>query len=315
MSDEMNTTSGDKNSKISIPAVVSLLLGIGAFLGSPAGFGAILGVPGVVLGHVAKAKIKRSNKKTTGGDAALVGLIMSYASIALALSFTDISAWPIKPETKQRIAALLKPISSSEVKGSATLPASDGSVDSVIQQFKAVEDQVGGTKFTPLIESNRATFDELHQAYADFFSKYEQINVGPLFEPQSFKQDEVDKELETINQLKTSSVKLKSTLIEFRKVTSSKLVESIKDPDLLRKALNNSKESMDLALTMSDTAVGFADACRAHLEHYLDSSKVSDDLMGVVAQKAEDFERQLEAAVARKDRNQQILQGIMDNNP
>ncbi len=66
-----------RTKKTSVLAVVSLILALMCF-----------GLPAVICGHIARAKIKNSNGMLTGGGMALAALLMSYLSMALSLIMT-----------------------------------------------------------------------------------------------------------------------------------------------------------------------------------------------------------------------------------
>ena len=60
-------------------ATASLVLGILAFVcGGP-----ILGIPAIICGHVARAKIGRSAGEAGGGGIALAGLLLGYVNLAM----------------------------------------------------------------------------------------------------------------------------------------------------------------------------------------------------------------------------------------
>jgi hypothetical protein len=71
-----------KNSSL---AVWSLVLGILGLLLLLVCIGPLFAIPGVICGHVAYSRIKRSNGALTGEGLALAGLITGYISIALAV--------------------------------------------------------------------------------------------------------------------------------------------------------------------------------------------------------------------------------------
>lgn len=60
-------------------AVVSLVLGILAILGC----GALLGIPAVICGHIARKRAAASSDSSTNAGLALAGLITGYLSIVL----------------------------------------------------------------------------------------------------------------------------------------------------------------------------------------------------------------------------------------
>jgi general secretion pathway protein G len=66
-------------------AVTSLVLGILGLVLVIACIGPLFAIPGVVCGHMAQSRIKRSGGMLTGGGLALGGLITGYVSIALAV--------------------------------------------------------------------------------------------------------------------------------------------------------------------------------------------------------------------------------------
>ena len=62
-------------------ATASLVLGILSLLC----FGFLAGIPAIILGHISRSNIKKSNGRVGGGGMALAGLIMGYVSIAFSL--------------------------------------------------------------------------------------------------------------------------------------------------------------------------------------------------------------------------------------
>lgn len=61
-------------------AIASLVCGICVFL-----LGPIAGIPAVITGHIARAKIRKSEGAISGSGMALTGLILGYASIIVVM--------------------------------------------------------------------------------------------------------------------------------------------------------------------------------------------------------------------------------------
>ena len=70
-------------------ATISLALGLSSFF-----FSILTGIPAVVCGHMARAKIKRDKGALGGNDRASTGLILGYASIAFAI-FVAVVTTPV----------------------------------------------------------------------------------------------------------------------------------------------------------------------------------------------------------------------------
>jgi hypothetical protein len=73
-------------------AIWSLVLGILGLVLLLACIGPLLAIPGVICGHIAYSRIKRSGGMLTGGGMALGGLITGYVSIALGLFLVPMMA-------------------------------------------------------------------------------------------------------------------------------------------------------------------------------------------------------------------------------
>lgn len=68
--------------KTNLPlAIWSLVLGVFAVI--PCGCGPITGIPAIICGHMARARIKLEQDKLSGAGMALAGLIMGYVSIIM----------------------------------------------------------------------------------------------------------------------------------------------------------------------------------------------------------------------------------------
>jgi hypothetical protein len=65
-------------------AIASLVLGVIGLVGLPL----IPPILAVVFGHVALGQIRASNGRTTGRELAIVGLVLGYVGIAIALAIT-----------------------------------------------------------------------------------------------------------------------------------------------------------------------------------------------------------------------------------
>lgn len=71
--------------KTSRLAITSLVLGILGVVLLLACIGPLFAIPGVICGHMAHSRIKRSGGTLTGGGLALGGIITGYVSIALSV--------------------------------------------------------------------------------------------------------------------------------------------------------------------------------------------------------------------------------------
>jgi Domain of unknown function (DUF4190) len=107
-------------------ATASLVLGIFSLVC----FGFLAGIPAVILGHIAKANIRRSGGRLTGDGKATAGLVMGYISIALLPLVLIFSAVAIPSLTRSRIvaneaaaAATVRTIITSEITYSTTYPS------------------------------------------------------------------------------------------------------------------------------------------------------------------------------------------------
>ena len=61
-------------------AIASMVLGVAGILLTPVfGFGAVFGLPAIILGHVARWKLRRTAK--AGAGAALAGLVLGYLAV------------------------------------------------------------------------------------------------------------------------------------------------------------------------------------------------------------------------------------------
>jgi hypothetical protein len=72
---------------MSAMAIVSMILGILALLSYVACFiGAVLGIPGIICGHMSLAEIRRSGGQLQGKGMAIAGLITSYVAVGIGVA-------------------------------------------------------------------------------------------------------------------------------------------------------------------------------------------------------------------------------------
>jgi competence protein ComGC len=73
-----NAATATENAEIDLKAVMSMVLGVLSIVLS-----VFVGIPAVILGHLSKASIRRSNGRLKGDGMALAGLILGYISLFL----------------------------------------------------------------------------------------------------------------------------------------------------------------------------------------------------------------------------------------
>lgn len=108
-------------------ATASLILGILAVTC----FGFVAGIPAVILGHMAKSNIRKSNGRLAGDGKATAGLVMGYISVALIPLILIITAIAIPNLLRARIAAnesaaasSVRVVNTAQVTYSVTYPQS-----------------------------------------------------------------------------------------------------------------------------------------------------------------------------------------------
>ncbi len=104
-------------------ATASLVLGILSVIC----FGALAGIPAIILGHVSRSNIQKSGGKLKGEGLALAGLIMGYFSLVISLLFITAVTIPSLLRARQSAneaaaAATVRTLSTTEMTYSVTYP-------------------------------------------------------------------------------------------------------------------------------------------------------------------------------------------------
>src|SRR6266404_2034884 len=104
-------------------ATASLVLGILSVIC----FGALAGIPAIILGHVSRSNIQKSGGKVKGEGLALAGLIMGYFSLVISLLFITAVTIPSLLRARQSAneaaaAATVRTLSTTEMTYSVTYP-------------------------------------------------------------------------------------------------------------------------------------------------------------------------------------------------